>query len=102
MHVGLGRLVIDGEYTDDADGRDGWALTHVGDRTWRDYTFEAKYDSRNKAGYPRGTHMVLLLAVEGAGPPQALDDQRPSRPPSRPRCGEGLEGRFGRSGQGQK
>lgn len=40
-----GRLLIDGGYTGAATGRDGWALTHTGDRHWTDYEYEVNYNN---------------------------------------------------------
>ncbi len=51
-HIDGGRLWIDGEYTPDSIDRDGWALTHIGDRAWTDYVVEATYDNENVGGSP--------------------------------------------------
>jgi len=53
-----GRLWIDGDYLPGAIGRDGWALTHVGDLTWTDYALLVAWDSTNKGGSPAEHHMV--------------------------------------------
>ena len=56
-----GRLWIDGGYTGDAVFRDGWAFTHVGDTTWRDYTLDVTYDTRNVGGLSGEPHGDDLL-----------------------------------------
>ena len=55
--IALGRLWMDGAYQPNSVGRDGWVLTHVGDKTWTDYTYRVFYDSE-KAGDPH--HMVTV------------------------------------------
>lgn len=54
-----GRLWIDGSYMANSDGRDGWALTHIGDRTWRNYVVEVFYDNTNLGGSP-DHHMGMI------------------------------------------
>ena len=60
--VAGGRLVIAGDYLPGPrPSRDGWAMTHVGLKTWRDYRFSATYDSSNVGGDPAGVHMANLF-----------------------------------------
>lgn len=59
--IAQGRLWIDGDYSAGSLGRDGWALTHIGDSTWRDYTFEVTYSNDNVGGSP-DVHMSNLYA----------------------------------------
>lgn len=51
-HVSFGRYIQDGDYLPDALGRGGYALTHVGDKSWRDYVMEATFDITNAPGLP--------------------------------------------------
>jgi hypothetical protein len=63
-----GQLWIDGDYPAPAVERDGWALTHVGDRSWRDYRMLVRYDSTNPGGSPPEVHMTTLyLRVAATG-----------------------------------
>lgn len=50
--IGLGSLIIGGPYMPNAVGRDGWALTHVGDRSWRNYQFSDTYNTQNVGTLP--------------------------------------------------
>jgi hypothetical protein len=62
-----GRLWIDGGYKPDAVDRGGWALTHVGDQTWRDYTYDVFYD--NETWEPMSTVYFRVAAqTPGAQP----------------------------------
>ncbi|MFN8193514.1 MAG: hypothetical protein U0R80_04430 [Nocardioidaceae bacterium] len=54
--VAGGQLVIDGGYVAEPWGRDGWAMTHVGDRRWRSYSFAATFDTSNVGGSPAEVH----------------------------------------------
>jgi len=45
-----GALWIDGPYKPNPVGRDGFAVTHVGDQSWSDYSFSVSYDSTNLDG----------------------------------------------------
>jgi hypothetical protein len=70
--IAQGRLVIDGSYLPGATDRDGLAVTHVGDRAWRDYTFSATYDTENVGGGQPGVHMAFFFfrvmdSTPGAG-----------------------------------
>ncbi len=56
--VAGGRLVIDGDYLPTAQDRDGWAVTHAGDRRWRDYSMTARFDTSNPGGSPSEVHMA--------------------------------------------
>jgi hypothetical protein len=60
--IANGRLQIDGPYRPDAVDRDGWALSHVGDRTWTNYSFDVFYDTENVRGDPAvaDRHMTTL------------------------------------------
>ncbi|MGZ7084395.1 MAG: family 16 glycoside hydrolase [Candidatus Angelobacter sp.] len=51
-HVTLGRYIQDGDYLPDALGRGGYSLTHVGDKSWRDYVMSATFDITNAPGLP--------------------------------------------------
>lgn len=55
-----GRLVIDGDYLPTAQDRDGWAVTHAGDRRWRDYSMTARFDTSNPGGSPSEVHMASM------------------------------------------
>ena len=91
-HVAGGRLQMDGAYLPGRSGRDGWVLTHVGDKTWRDYNLKVSTDSTNAApGFPREVHMVTLYgrvasgttasgAVIGRGTCYRLDIWDPGQP----------------------
>lgn len=56
--VSGGALQIDGGYLPDAVGRDGWVMTHIGDRSWRNYVYTATYDNSNVGGSPGDVHMA--------------------------------------------
>lgn len=56
--IDAGRLWIDGGYTADSMDRDGWALTHVGNKRWRNYAFGFTYNSENLGGFPPDRHMA--------------------------------------------
>jgi hypothetical protein len=57
-----GQLRIDGGYQTGAVGRDGWVGTHVGDTTWKNYSFHLTYDSTNPGGAPSpNVHQAGLL-----------------------------------------
>ncbi|NUU17934.1 hypothetical protein HP550_11805 [Cellulomonas humilata] len=67
--IAQGRLVIDGDYLPGAIDRDGTAVTHVGDRAWRNYTFSATYDTENVGGGQPGVHMAFFFfRVQDATP----------------------------------
>jgi hypothetical protein len=51
-HVTLGRYIQDGDYLPNALGRGGYSLTHVGDKSWRDYVMSATFDITNAPGLP--------------------------------------------------
>jgi hypothetical protein len=66
-HIDGGRLWIDGGYTSDAVGRDGWALTHIGDKTWKDYAVDVAYDNGNIGGSPDHHMAMIYFRVASAG-----------------------------------
>ncbi len=51
-HVYRGRYVLDGDYTGDVNGRGGFTVTHVGDKSCRNYAVQATFDITNPAGLP--------------------------------------------------
>jgi hypothetical protein len=51
-HVTLGRYIQDGDYLPNALGRGGYSLTHIGDKSWRDYVMSATFDITNAPGLP--------------------------------------------------
>lgn len=57
-----GHLVIDGDYIGTPIRRDGWAMTHVGDARWRDYTYDVLVDTTNGGGSPAEVHMATVYA----------------------------------------
>jgi hypothetical protein len=54
--IGGGHLLINGGYMPNANGRGGWALSHVGDQSWTNYTYRITYDSSNPGGSPPDIH----------------------------------------------
>lgn len=59
--VADGRLWINGEYMPNSVERDGWALTHVGDTTWTDYSFSVSFNNVNIGGSPPDHHMATVF-----------------------------------------
>ena len=51
-HVILGHYIQDGDYFPNALGRGGYSLTHIGDKSWRDYVMSATFDITNAPGLP--------------------------------------------------
>jgi len=59
-----GRVWIDGNYAANSIGRDGWAMTHVGDKSWTDYTYTLVANNVNAGGsigYPQDAPMNTLF-----------------------------------------
>lgn len=56
-----GRLIVDGGYLPSRVERDGWAMTHVGDRTWRNYVFSTSFDTTNATGGQPEVHQADLF-----------------------------------------
>lgn len=50
--VGLGRYFLNGGYKHGSSERDGYSVTHVGDKKWRNYKLSATFDTTNAAGLP--------------------------------------------------
>ena len=45
-------IVLDGDYRRYLNGRGGFAVTHVGDKSCRNYAVQATFDITNPAGLP--------------------------------------------------
>ncbi len=67
--VAEGRYVLDGDYMPEAQGRDGYAVTHEGDRTWRNYAMSATFDHANPAGLPSPDAHNAIFFVRVQSPP---------------------------------
>jgi hypothetical protein len=66
-----GALWMDGPYKPNPIGRGGYAVTHVGDPSWTDYSFSFSYDSSNLGGccgVNYTTAYVRVAAVQGKYP----------------------------------
>lgn len=88
-----GRLWIDGGYIPDSIGRSGWALTHVGDTGWTDYSYSVTFNNENPGGYPAEdymAHVYFRVAAQEAGhflqTMYTLELWNPGVPPANDAC----------------
>lgn len=70
-----GTFWLDGGYLPDAAGRDGWALRHVGDPSWRDYTVTTMLDmtdapSADNPGAPGADWSMATLYLRASTAPR--------------------------------
>lgn len=66
-----GRLWIDGDYLPSSEARNGWALTHVGDTTWTDYSMSVAYDTGVGGGEPPDAPSAMFFVRTQAQAPGA-------------------------------
>ena len=68
-HVSSGRYVLDGGYLPDSVGRDGFSVTHVKDKSWRNYVMQATFDITNPAHLPSPDVHNAFFFVRVQSPP---------------------------------
>ncbi len=69
-HVYRGRYVLDGDYTGDVNGRSGFTVTHVGDKSCRNYAMQATFDITNPGGLPSpDVHQAFFFVRVQTPPP---------------------------------
>ena len=68
-HVYRGRYVLDGGYLSNAIGRDGFTVTHLGDKSCRNYALQATFDITNPAGLPSPDVHNAFFFVRVQSPP---------------------------------
>jgi hypothetical protein len=68
--VAEGRYILDGDYMPGAGGRDGYAVTHEGDTSWRNYVLDVTFDNANPAGLPSpDVHNAIFFVRVTSQPP---------------------------------
>ena len=92
-----GRLWVNGSYMNGSVGRDGWALTNVGNAAWTNYSFSITYGTWNRGGSPNTVHMgtvYLRVASESGNVRESMyriDVWDPGQPvPAPGPCGTGV------------